>query len=128
VRDGLYEPHTLRVISARDAEILARDDESQEYYEVEGRLGTAQAVEIAKRCGGAGAFLPHSCDAWVIGGPDQIRALIADLESALQTLAPPPPYLIRLTCGHEIEIPYATEGGSFGPCECGTILTVPPKQ
>ncbi len=28
-------------------------------------------------------FLPHSCDEWVIGGPAQIRALIADLESVL---------------------------------------------
>jgi hypothetical protein len=33
-----------------------------------------------------GAFLPHSCNKWVIGGPDQIRALIADLEQALITL------------------------------------------
>lgn len=29
------------------------------------------------------AYLPHSCDEWVIGGPDQIRALIADLQAAL---------------------------------------------
>jgi len=28
-------------------------------------------------------YLPHSCDQWVIGGPEQIRALIADLEKAL---------------------------------------------
>ena len=29
------------------------------------------------------AFLPHSCDAWVIGGPEQVRALIADLQAWL---------------------------------------------
>lgn len=29
------------------------------------------------------AWLPHSCDEWVIGGPGNIRALINDLEAAL---------------------------------------------
>lgn len=33
-----------------------------------------------------GVFLPHSCDQWVIGGPDAIRALIRDLETALTKL------------------------------------------
>lgn len=32
------------------------------------------------------AYLPHSCDEWVIGGPDEIRALIADLQAALAKL------------------------------------------
>jgi hypothetical protein len=31
-------------------------------------------------------FLPHSCEEWVIGGPEQIRALIHDLEAALVIL------------------------------------------
>lgn len=30
------------------------------------------------------AFLPHSCDKWVIGGPEQVRQLIADLTEALR--------------------------------------------
>ena len=34
-------------------------------------------------------FLPHSCEEWVIGGPEQIRALIHDLEAALVTLSVP---------------------------------------
>ena len=29
------------------------------------------------------AYLHHSCDEWVIGGPDQIKALIEDLTKAL---------------------------------------------
>lgn len=29
------------------------------------------------------AYLPHSCDSWIIGGVPQILALIADLENAL---------------------------------------------
>ena len=28
-------------------------------------------------------FLPHSCSEWVIGGEDEITALIEDLQSAL---------------------------------------------
>lgn len=31
-----------------------------------------------------GVYLPHSCDSWVIGGPEEIRALIADLQAALE--------------------------------------------
>jgi hypothetical protein len=29
------------------------------------------------------AFLPHSCDAWVIGGKEQIKALIGELQEIL---------------------------------------------
>jgi hypothetical protein len=29
------------------------------------------------------AFLPHSCDEWVIGGPDELRALIEDAQAVL---------------------------------------------
>lgn len=32
------------------------------------------------------AFLPHSCGYWNIGGPDAIRALISDLNSALERI------------------------------------------
>lgn len=32
------------------------------------------------------AYLPHSCDEWVIGGPEEIRQMIADLQEALATL------------------------------------------
>lgn len=31
------------------------------------------------------AYLPHSCDEWVIGDSESIRMLIADLENALLT-------------------------------------------
>jgi len=30
--------------------------------------------------------LEHSCDAWIIGGPEQIKALIADLSAALKEI------------------------------------------
>lgn len=29
------------------------------------------------------AYLPHSCDEWVIGGPEQIKAMIEDLTELL---------------------------------------------
>lgn len=32
------------------------------------------------------ACLPHSCEFWVIGGPKEIREMIADLETALKQL------------------------------------------
>lgn len=35
------------------------------------------------------AQLPHSCDEWVIGGPDEIKALIEDLQEALKELLSP---------------------------------------
>ena len=30
------------------------------------------------------AFLPHSCDEWVIGGPEEIKMLIEDLQEVLR--------------------------------------------
>ena len=27
--------------------------------------------------------LPHSCGWWIVGGPEQVRAMIADLQAAL---------------------------------------------
>ena len=33
-----------------------------------------------------GVYLPHACDEWVIGGPEQIKALIADLQAALKKI------------------------------------------
>ncbi len=31
-------------------------------------------------------YLPHSCDEWVVGGPDNVRAMIADLQAALERM------------------------------------------
>lgn len=28
------------------------------------------------------AYLPHSCDSWIIGGPEQIEQMIRDLKAA----------------------------------------------
>ena len=36
------------------------------------------------------AFLPHSCDAWIIGRPDDVRQLIKELEAALELMEAKP--------------------------------------
>ena len=38
------------------------------------------------KCGAGTVYLPHSCDEWVIGGAEQIRALIDDLQAALEKI------------------------------------------
>lgn len=39
-------------------------------------------VKIQHPC----VYLPHSCEEWVIGGPDQIEQLISDLKEALEII------------------------------------------
>jgi len=34
-------------------------------------------------------YLPHACDEWVIGGPEQVRKLITDLELWLEAQKSP---------------------------------------
>jgi len=36
-------------------------------------------------------YLPHSCGYWVIGGVEQMRSLICDLEAAITAIALPQP-------------------------------------
>ena len=33
------------------------------------------------------AYLPHSCDEWIIGGREQVEMLIADLQAILEDAA-----------------------------------------
>lgn len=35
---------------------------------------------------GPALYLPHSCDEWVIGGEEEIKALIGDLNAALERI------------------------------------------
>lgn len=32
------------------------------------------------------AWLPHQCNEWVIGGPEEVRRMIADLQAALAVM------------------------------------------
>lgn len=53
----------------------------------EEKPGAGAWGEMSRYHGPIAAFLPHHCDAWVIGGPDEVRALIADLTAALEEMA-----------------------------------------
>jgi hypothetical protein len=35
---------------------------------------------------GKGAYLPHACEEWFIGGPEQIKLMIEELQIALSLL------------------------------------------
>ena len=46
------------------------------------------------------AYLPHSCDEWVIGGRNEVEALIGDLKKALDAM-PSRPLLLPLLFDEE---------------------------
>lgn len=78
-KKGLLEITTpLSECSSRDedGECIAYGDHS--HYEYDSRDGI--------RFDGHTAFLPHSCDAWVIGGATQIKEMIEDLQEALKQI------------------------------------------
>lgn len=50
-------------------------------------LYDARADEEDGQVDGAQAYLPHSCDEWIIGGLKEIDDLIADLNDARAKLA-----------------------------------------
>jgi len=33
------------------------------------------------------AYLPHSCDQWVIGGPEELRLMIAELTALIEKIS-----------------------------------------
>lgn len=81
-----YEAGELKVVTPADVEQLAAVEEfSPEYYEIQERIGWGGTV-IKDAGGHAAAFLPHRCAEWIIGGPVEVRALIADLQAALVVL------------------------------------------
>jgi hypothetical protein len=53
------------------------------------------------------AYMPHSCDEWVIGGVRQVRQMIADLQQVLMAMEQP-------TC-----IPPRVTSLNDRPCVCG---------
>lgn len=68
-------------------------DGDPECWETGGRFWVRDAREAYRReddltCPHEkhGAYLPHSCDEWYIGGRAEIEALIADLKKALEDM------------------------------------------
>lgn len=44
-----------------------------------------EPVPFEARNKGGSVYLPHSCDEWVIGGREEVEALIADLQELLKS-------------------------------------------
>ena len=81
-----YQKGELRVLTKADlARIKACDPESDEYWDLIAETDCdSRVVRDAIKDGlDSVVCLPHCCDEWVIGGPDEVRALIEDLQAAL---------------------------------------------
>lgn len=57
--------------------------ESGDKFWVRDARGKGRGDPMSQR---TGAYLPHSCDEWYIGGADEVRAMISDLSAALIAL------------------------------------------
>lgn len=55
----------------------------EDFHTIIDSRGDCKAVENV-------AFLPHACDEWVIGGPEEIKSLIKDLQTYLEMLGEVP--------------------------------------
>jgi hypothetical protein len=67
-----YEPGTIKRFTPKI------NDDCEDLSDNECLCGNYHSDEFEGK-----AYLPHSCQEWIIGGPDEIRALIADLEEVL---------------------------------------------
>lgn len=74
----MYNKGDLVVLTKAEEESL-RTIEGGEYY----KLAQKYSVEDEER---PLAYLPHSCEQWVIGGPAEVRMLIEDLRAALRVM------------------------------------------
>lgn len=73
--ENRYIAGMLRVHAECNDNCLIDDDDANDTYHDDGmEPGTAN--------------LPHRCGLWVIGGPEEIRALISDLQGALMKFDP----------------------------------------
>jgi len=59
---------------------------SCENYDHTHSIRDARMYKQKAACISPCAYLPHSCDEWVIGGVEQIKTLIEDLQGALKQL------------------------------------------
>lgn len=61
-----------------DCDVDSWEDDHEHYV--------LDAHSHSAKCFSPCAYLPHSCGEWVIGGPEQIKLLIADLEKVLKKM------------------------------------------
>lgn len=54
------------------------------YKKGEVKFGNVTDTQTEDYDDGKWFYLPHSCDAWVIGGKEEVKHLIEDLQALLQ--------------------------------------------
>lgn len=74
----------------RKGDAILENHEAEDHYDgMEPCDGVYDARNDDKRpCWPVYARLPHSCDGWVIGGAEQVAAMIEDLQEILDKIAP----------------------------------------
>ena len=72
-----YNRHDVKVASVCDH--IEDGDDCDCYPVFDAKSDSEKAVRDV-------AYLPHSCDHWVIGGKDEVRQLIADLQDIMDDL------------------------------------------
>lgn len=79
----MYQKGELQVLT------LACEDAQRNEFGcfIDGHIHSLYDSNDGGECSIPCVALRHSCGSWVIGGPDQIRALIADLEVALSGMS-----------------------------------------
>jgi hypothetical protein len=53
-------------------------------YETQRSVSDSRSRETRYQLGSGIVYLEHSCDEWVIGGPEEIKALMSDLDAVLR--------------------------------------------
>ena len=65
---------------------LPCEDDEEDCLDVEHKHGLWDSrTRMDTKLGAGVAYLPHSCDEWVVGGAEEVRSLIGDLEELLRT-------------------------------------------
>ncbi len=76
----MYKTGDLTIISKPCPSYDMEDGFCSDHDYGEHTVADSRRREIAL---GPAVYLPHSCDSWVIGGPEQIRTMIDDLQKVL---------------------------------------------
>ena len=81
----MYKPGTLRRLTplCEEALMIDPDDGGPGCCGQEGHYHSAYDSNGGGKCEIPCVMLGHSCGEWVIGGREQVKALIADLQAAL---------------------------------------------
>ena len=80
----MYHKGEVEVLPNRDA--LTEEEENALYESCGTAVGHDARQAVGEVLPPRLAVLPHSCGYWVIGGPAEVKHLIADLMLALQPL------------------------------------------